>query len=89
MKKMNMTKGVTLFLLALFLVMLIIENFDPVPLYVPFLKGRKISMMFIIFAAYLLGAGTVFMAMRNVGASERKKRELEGTDESEELYDEE
>ena len=89
MKKMNMIKGVMLFLAALFLVMFIVENFDSVPLYVPFLKGRKIGMMFIILAAYILGAATVFVAMRNVGVGDRKKRKLDQDDGREELYDEE
>ena len=86
---MTVIKGVILFLAALFLVMFIIENFDPVPLYVPFLKGRKIGMMFIILAAYILGAATVFMAMRNVGAGDRKKKKIDEDDGREELYDEE
>ena len=89
MKKISVIKGVMLFLIAVFLVMFIIENFDPVPLYIPFLKGRNIGMMFIILAAYILGAATVFMAMRNIGAGERKRKESDEPDESEELYDEE
>jgi len=89
MKKMSAIKGVMLFLIVVFLVMFIIENFDPVPLYIPFLKGRNVGMMYIVLAAYLLGAATVLVAMRNVGAGDRKKRELNKDDVSEELYDEE
>lgn len=89
MKKISVIKGVMLFLAALFLAMFIIENFDPVPLYIPFLKGRKVGMMFIILAAYILGAATVFVAMRNIGVGNRKKSEVDKDDGREELYDEE
>jgi uncharacterized integral membrane protein len=89
MKKISVIKGVMLFLAALFLAMFIIENFDPVPLYIPFLKGRKVGMMFIILAAYILGAATVFVAMRNIGVGNRKKSEIDKDDGREELYDEE
>jgi uncharacterized integral membrane protein len=87
--KKNAIKGVILFLAALFLVMFIVENFAPVPLYIPFLRGRNISMMLIILAAYILGAVTAFMVMRNIGAGNRKKKKLDEDDASEELYDEE
>lgn len=89
MKKMTVIKGVTLFLIVIFLVMFIIENFDPVPLYVPFLKGRKVSMMFIIMAAYLLGIATAFVAMKNIGSGGRKNSKPDEASDSEELYDEE
>ena len=89
MKKMTVIKGVMLFLIAVFLVMFVIENFDPVPLYIPFLKGRNVGMMYIVLAAYLLGFATAFIAMRNIGAGDRKKRGVDQDDGSEELYDEE
>ena len=63
---------------------------DPVPIYCPILKGRKVGLIFIMLISYLLGAVTTLGIVTAVGAKIKKKRLLqEQGEDQKELFDEE
>ncbi len=87
---MKIVKIIIIILMLTFTVMFFIENMDPVPLYFPMLKGRKIGLIFIMFGSYFLGAVTTLGIVTVVGAKIKKKRKLQELGEDQkELFDEE
>lgn len=87
---MKIAKIIIIILMLTFTVMFFIENMDPVPFYFPFLKDRKVGLIFIMFGAYLLGAVTTFGIVTVVGAKIKKRRKLQELGEDQkELFDEE
>lgn len=87
---MKLFKIIVLCILLGFTAMFFIENMDPVPMYVPILKIRKVGLIFIMLTSYCMGALTTFAIITTIGSKIRKRRKLEEVSEDqEELFDEE
>ena len=91
MKVTLVIKIVMLIIVIGFIIMFIIENMEPVPVYMPIIKGKKVGLIFIMFASYITGAITTFLVITRVGASIKKKRRIHELLEEErgELFDQE
>lgn len=86
---MKIFKIIIILIILGFTVMFFIENMDPVPMYVPVLKIRKVGLIYIMFTSYLMGAITTFAIIVTVGAKIRKRRKLqELSEDKQELFEE-
>lgn len=87
---MKIFKIIVIILILTFTLIFFIENMDPVPIYCPIIKGRKVGLIFIMLGSYFLGALTTLGIVTTVGAGIRKKRRLRQlSEDQEELFDEE
>jgi uncharacterized integral membrane protein len=87
---MKIAKIIIGILILTFLVIFFVENTDPVEIYFPILKGRKVGLMFIMLVSCLFGAVATLGVLATVGSGIRKKRKSQEKSEGEtELFDEE
>lgn len=87
---MKIAKIIIILLMLTFTVIFFIENMDPVPMYMPIVKVRKVGLIFIMLASYCMGALTTFVVITGVGVKIRKKRKLQELGEDqEELFEDE
>ncbi|MBF0479892.1 MAG: hypothetical protein HQL26_10460 [Candidatus Omnitrophica bacterium] len=90
MKASQVLKIILVFFLLMLLGMFIFENIDPVPIWIPFFKGRRFGLIFIIVLFYILGALSAVWVMSRIGANMKKKMKLrELSEEDEELFEDE
>ena len=87
---MKIAKLIIIILMLIFTAIFFIENMDPVSIYCPIVKGRKVGLIFIMLFSYLMGAVTTLGIVTVVGAKVKKKRKLQELGEDQkELFDEE
>lgn len=87
---MRIFKIIIILLMLTFTTMFFIENLDPVPMYLPILKIRKIGLTFILLGSYLMGALTTFVIITTIGVKVRKRRKLrELGEDQQELFEDE
>ncbi|MBF0618638.1 MAG: hypothetical protein HQL19_00560 [Candidatus Omnitrophica bacterium] len=72
------------------MIMFVVDNLEPVQVFFPIIRGKRIGLTFIIFGSYMMGAITSMIVMTRVGAAIRDKRKSEEVPEEEqELFEEE
>lgn len=87
---MKIFKIIIILLMLTFTTMFFIENMDPIPMYLPILKVRKVGLTFILLTSYLMGALTTFFIITTVGAKMRKRRKMrEASEDQQELFEDE
>ncbi|MBF0477902.1 MAG: hypothetical protein HQL26_00300 [Candidatus Omnitrophica bacterium] len=90
MKASSVFKIIAIFFVVMLAGMFIFENIDPVPIWIPFFKGRRFGLIFIILASYILGVLTAVWVMKRIGANMKKQIKLrELAEEEEELFEDE
>ncbi|MBF0521954.1 MAG: hypothetical protein HQL24_02740 [Candidatus Omnitrophica bacterium] len=85
MRMLTVMKVIGIILGLVLMVFFIFENTDPVTIWIPLFKGRHIGLIYIIWAAYLLGMLNAFWIITLVGARLKKKRKMEAIPEGEEV----
>ena len=86
---MRLFKIIIILLMLTFTVMFFIENMDPVPMYFPIIKIRKVGLTFILVTSYFMGVLTTLAIITTVGVKARKKRKLrESSEDQEQLFEE-
>lgn len=90
MKIQLILKIVAVLLAFLFLGMFIFENFEPVRIWIPFLKNRQCGLIIIIAVSYVIGASNMFWVMVHFGAQmKRRKLAVETKEDDGELFEDE
>lgn len=87
---MKIFKIIVILMILVFTAMFFIENMDPVPMYVPILRVRKVGLVFIMLVSYLFGMLTAFALITAIGAKAKKRRKLQELEAGhEELFEDE
>ncbi|MBF0531977.1 MAG: hypothetical protein HQL23_02650 [Candidatus Omnitrophica bacterium] len=77
-------------LFLLLMVFFIFENLDPVPIWIPMFKGRRIGMIYIILASYVFGFATAMWGMTVIGREIKRQQKAAEVPESEQaLFEDE
>jgi len=90
MKIKLILKILAFLLFALFMGMFIFENFEPVRIWIPFLKNRQCGLIIIIGVSYVIGASNMFWVMVHFGSLMKRKQQAVAAEEDDgELFQDE
>ena len=77
MKTTTIIKIAAGLIVLILMVFFVYENLDPIPIWIPFVKGRHFGLIYIILTFYLIGATNAAWVMVLIGRHRRRRAKLE------------